>query len=327
MDYEARFRDGGRAASAARAATGCSATSRARRARSRARGTMPQPDGRAGRGHRLVLERLPRHGPASGGAWRRPARRCAAWARAPAARATSPARPTCTCCWSASSPSCTAPRRRCVFTSGFVANEAALSTDRPPAARLRDLLGCREPRLDDRRHPPLGLREADLPPQRRGPSRGSCCAATPAEAPKLIAFESVYSMDGDFGPIAAICDLAERYGAMTYLDEVHAVGLYGPRGGGVAERDGRDGPADRDPGHARQGVRLHGRLHRGLGGADRRGALDRARASSSRPRWRRRSPARRSPACATSRQHGELRARHQERAATLKRGSPPPACR
>jgi 5-aminolevulinate synthase len=68
--------------------------------------------------------------------------------------------------------------------------------------------------------------------------------AAPKDAPKLIAFESLYSMDGDFGPIKEICDLADEFNALTYIDEVHAVGLYGARGAGVTERDGLAGRID-----------------------------------------------------------------------------------
>jgi 5-aminolevulinate synthase len=128
-----------------------------------------------------------------------------------------------------------------LFTSGFVSNQAALSTilnsfpqgpDHPwqvfsdaknHASMIAGIKGSRAV-VNIFRHNDTAHLEALL-------------RVAPAGSPKLIAFESVYSMDADISPIGAICDLADKYNAMTYLDEVHAVGMYGPNGGGVSERD------------------------------------------------------------------------------------------
>jgi 5-aminolevulinate synthase len=123
-----------------------------------------------------------------------------------------------------------------VFTSGFVSNEAAISTI-AAAAELPDPVRRAEPRLDDRGRPPSGARSkifrhndvAHLEELLQNAGR---------QARQADRVRVVYSMDGDIAPIAAIADLAEKYGAMTYIDEVHAVGMYGPRGGGIAEREG-----------------------------------------------------------------------------------------
>ena len=124
-----------------------------------------------------------------------------------------------------------------VFTSAYVANDTTLAT-------LQKLLPGSVILSDAKNHASMiaGIRNgggkkviwanndlADLEAKLK---------AIPRDTPKIIAFESVYSMDGLISPIGAICDLAKKYNALTYLDEVHAVGLYGPRGGGIAERDG-----------------------------------------------------------------------------------------
>ncbi len=123
-----------------------------------------------------------------------------------------------------------------IFTSGYIANDATIST----IARL--LPGCII-YSDEMNHASMieGIRHAGV---LRRVFRHNDLAhleelilADDPTAPKIIAFESVYSMDGDIGRLAGFCDLADKYNALTYLDEVHAVGLYGPRGGGVAERD------------------------------------------------------------------------------------------
>ena len=130
-----------------------------------------------------------------------------------------------------------------VFTSGYISNATGISTLArlmPNCLILSDawnhnsmIEGVRQAHCEKQifRHNDLAHLQELL-------------AASAPKRPKLIVFESLYSMDGDVARVKAICDLAEQYGAMTYVDEVHAVGMYGPRGGGIAERDGAMGRID-----------------------------------------------------------------------------------
>jgi 5-aminolevulinate synthase len=127
--------------------------------------------------------------------------------------------------------------RALVFTSGYVANEACLGTlgERLPGCTFFS---------DENNHASIiqGIRLSRAPKHifRHNDARDldRLLREAPRDAAKVVVFESVYSMDGDIAPIADICEVADRHGAMTYLDEVHAVGMYGPTGAGIAERDG-----------------------------------------------------------------------------------------
>ncbi|MFO1035490.1 MAG: 5-aminolevulinate synthase [Geminicoccaceae bacterium] len=124
-----------------------------------------------------------------------------------------------------------------LFTSGYVSNWAALGTlagNIPGCVVLSDA-GNHASMIEGIRH---SRAERHIFAHNDPEDLDRKLSLLDPRAPKLVAFESVYSMDGDIAPIAEICDVADAHGAMTYLDEVHAVGLYGPRGGGISDREG-----------------------------------------------------------------------------------------
>jgi 5-aminolevulinate synthase len=204
-----------------------------------------------------------------------------------------------------------------VFTSAYVANDAALST-------LVELLpGC-VILSDEKNHASMiaGIRHG------RGPKKifrhndvghlEELLKQLPTHVPKIVAFESVYSMDGNISPVRAICDVAHKYGALTYIDEVHAVGMYGATGAGIAERDGAMDCVDIVNGTLAKGFGV-------MGGyiAASRACCDAIRSFASGFIFTTSlAPAIAAGALASIRylrSSGRERARHQERAATLKR--------
>ena len=204
-----------------------------------------------------------------------------------------------------------------LFTSGYVANEAALST-------LYKILPGLIVFSDELNHASMiaGIRngggERHVFRHNDLAHLEALLAAAPADAPKLIAFESVYSMDGDISDIRGTVALAREYGALTYLDEVHAVGLYGARGAGVAERDGVMAGVDIVEGTLGKAFGVMGGYVAGDAVL-----VDAIRSYASGFIFTTSLPPALAAGAAASikwlKEHGEMRARHQERAATLKR--------
>jgi 5-aminolevulinate synthase len=203
-----------------------------------------------------------------------------------------------------------------LFTSGYVSNEAALAT-------LQTILPGLIIFSDELNHASMiaGIRHGGGPRKIFRHNDLShleeLLANAPADAPKLVAFESVYSMDGDIADIGATADLAHEYGALTYLDEVHAVGLYGPCGGGVSERDGVADRIDIIEGTLGKAFGVMG----GYIAADA-VLIDAIRSHASGFIFTTSLPPALTAGALASirwlRTHDEIRRRHQERAATLK---------
>jgi 5-aminolevulinate synthase len=205
-----------------------------------------------------------------------------------------------------------------LFTSGYVANDAALSTlaaNLPDCVLISDELnhasmiaGIRNSRAEK-----LIFRHNDASDLER-----KLAGLDPAR-PKIVVYESLYSMDGDIAPIKIFCDIAERFGAMTYLDEVHAVGMYGPHGAGVAERDGEMHRIDVIQGTLAKAFGVVGGYIAGSAQM-----IDFVRSFASGFIFTTALPPAVAAAALVSVRHlrtegGALRERHQERAATLKR--------